>query len=77
MVGSSLSTDKDSCSPLRSQVGNIDSQSRQGYYYNKREQHRQHKIPQHTTFRVSRELFERYEAEIESLNIPYYIIKHT
>ena len=23
------------------------------------------------------ELFERYEAEIEALNIPYYIIKHT
>ena len=26
---------------------------------------------------IRRELFERYEAEIESLNIPYYIIKHS
>lgn len=26
---------------------------------------------------IRMELFERYEAEIESLNIPYYIIKHS
>ena len=26
---------------------------------------------------IRKELFDRYEAEIEALNIPYYIIKHT